>query len=224
MSRSLSVLDQELYALPDAARLLRVPISTLRWWLEGRDNHPPVLRTSATGSGTVTWGEFVEAGFLREYRRHRVSLQKLRAFIDALRDSLGVPYPLAHSRPFVGEGRRLLLNAQQGAGLSGHPLVYEPISGQIVLDGRIEEFVQSIDFASPAEGEWAERVHPLGKTSPVVIDPRISFGSPTVKGIRTEALAELVEAGEDPVDVAREYGLDPAAVRSATAYEWQLAA
>jgi hypothetical protein len=31
-----SDLDRELYAVGEAARLLRVPQSTLRWWLEGR--------------------------------------------------------------------------------------------------------------------------------------------------------------------------------------------
>jgi uncharacterized protein (DUF433 family) len=58
----------------------------------------------------------------------------------------------------------------------------------------------------------------------VVIDPTRSFGSPTLRGIRTDALAELVEAGEPPELIAEEYGLTPEELKAALAYEWQPAA
>jgi hypothetical protein len=39
---------------------------------------------------------------LRQYRRiHNVPMVELRDFIESLRQRLGVPYPLAHERPFV---------------------------------------------------------------------------------------------------------------------------
>lgn len=215
------VLARELYTVPEAARLLGVPPSTLRWWLEGRDEHPPVIRPTPTGSGSVTWGEFVEAGFLREYRRRRVGLPSLRRFIDRLRGDFGVPYPLAHARPFIGEGRRLMLTAQEEAGVAA--LVFELEGGQVVLDGRLEDFVERIDFAPEGE-RWAERIHPEGKRSPVVIDPELSSGAPTIAGIRTEALAELVDAGEPVEDVAEDFGLTVEDVKAATAYEWRAAA
>jgi hypothetical protein len=107
---SVELLDREVYSSGEAARLLGVPTSTLRRWLHGHERagqfYPPVLRPQATGSDIVTWGEFVEAGYLREYRRLRVSLQSLRPFILALRESLGVPYPLAHARPWVHDRQR----------------------------------------------------------------------------------------------------------------------
>ncbi|HUF14806.1 MAG TPA: hypothetical protein VMQ46_02845 [Acidimicrobiia bacterium] len=113
---TIEVLDRELYTIGEAARLLRVPASTLRWWLEGRDHYPPVIRMEATGASTVTWGEFVEAGFLREYRKAR-SLQLLRPVIDTLREEFDAPYPLAHFKPFVGPGLQLTLEAQRTADL-----------------------------------------------------------------------------------------------------------
>jgi len=45
-----------------------------------------------------------------------------------------------------------------------------------------------------------------------------------VHGIRTEVLAELVEAGDDPEFVAEMYGLSAADVKAATSYEWSDAA
>jgi hypothetical protein len=62
---SVAILERELYSLNQAARLLDMPPSTLGWWLEGRSKYAPVLRPEPKGTTNVTWGEFVEAGFLR---------------------------------------------------------------------------------------------------------------------------------------------------------------
>lgn len=108
---SVTVLNRPLYAVTEAARLLQLPPATLRRWLEGFSNrgvdYPAVLRTEPTGSTEVTWAEFVEAGYLREYRvTTGVSLQKMRRFIDLARKSWDVPYPLAHFTPYVDKSRR----------------------------------------------------------------------------------------------------------------------
>jgi hypothetical protein len=116
-----SVLEREMFSEAEAARLLRVPQSTLHYWLDGgeyrRKTYKPVIRLHPRGDRLVTWAEFVEAGLLREYRRtHRVPMAELRTFIDLLREELGVPYPLAHQKPFVSEGRQLVLEAQDASG------------------------------------------------------------------------------------------------------------
>ena len=220
---SVSVLNREMYTVAEASRLLRVPQGTLRWWLEGSQAHPPVIRAEPTGSGNVTWGEFVEAGFLREYRRAR-SLQRLRPVIDKLREDFGVPYPLAHFQPFVGPGLELTLAAQQSAQLSDDLIiVHEIMSGQLLLAHRAEDFLRRVDF-DPAGDQSAQRIRPAGPDSPVVIDPEYSFGAPTVRGIKTEVLSELIEAGEPVEAVADDYSLELEDLKAAIAYEWQFAA
>ena len=91
-----TVLDRELYDQALAAEALGLPRPTLHYWLEGGErrgrSYAPVLRPVATGSHTVTWGEFVEARYLREYRRSLgASMQRLRAFIEHLRDNSVCP-------------------------------------------------------------------------------------------------------------------------------------
>lgn len=70
----ISLLVRPTYSLAEAARLLRVSPSKLRWWLEGAvrgsRQYPPVLRSEPTGDSHVSWGEFIEAAYLCEYRRH----------------------------------------------------------------------------------------------------------------------------------------------------------
>lgn len=100
-----SVLGRPLYSVSEAARLLEIPSQKLRRWLDGftvrGQFYPPVIRPEQTGSDDVTWAELVEAGFLRDYRVRRVSLQKLRPVVDEMRRAFGVPYPLAHFKPLV---------------------------------------------------------------------------------------------------------------------------
>ena len=78
----------------------------------GGVQYPPVIREHTTGNDIVTWGEFVELGYLREYRRQGVPLQRLRPVIDELRERLDTPYPLATAQPYA-LGRELVLDVQE---------------------------------------------------------------------------------------------------------------
>ena len=70
-----ALLEREVSAEAEAARLLNVAQSTLHSWLEGKTGrggkvHRPVTRQEPKGtSAAVTWAEFVEAGLLHQYGR-----------------------------------------------------------------------------------------------------------------------------------------------------------
>jgi uncharacterized protein (DUF433 family) len=212
----------------EAARQLRIPATTLIHWLEGAERqgrwYDPVLRAEPTGARDMTWGEMVEARYLRAYRQKNVSMQQLRPLITKLRQEFGVPYPLAHFKPFIGEGRRLLLEAQESVNLPGSlSAVYEVKTGQLILDPRATEFLDRVEFAEGGQRE-AERIYPDGRTSPVVMDPRVASASPSVHGIRTEVLVELANTGVPIEVIAEDFNLSPQVVRAAVAYEWSHAA
>ena len=218
---SISVLDRELFDVSLAADVLRMPSSTLDWWLEGgRRNgreYEPVIRPVSTGSKAVTWGEFVEARYLLGYRRDLgVPLLSLRRFIADVRQALNVPYPLAHQRPWVGEGRHLLVSAQKSSEL---PVdlwaMWVADTGQIMLTPPAESFLDRVEF----DDDEAVRIRPAGPDSPIVIDPEIRFGAPSLRGIPTEAIADPVRAG-DPIEmVAVDFGLSLDDVIAALNYE-----
>jgi uncharacterized protein (DUF433 family) len=209
---TLSLLERPLYDEVLASSVLDVPRSTLHWWLEGGERrgkvYRPVLRNEPTGSNEVTWGELVEARYLRAYRKDfGVKLGSLRAFIDLLRESVGVPYPLAHARPWVGPDRRLLIQAQRGADLDPElSPAYEPSSGQVLLTPPAQSFLERVEFDQEGNGVVV-RLRPAGKESPVIIDPEVRFGSPSVAGIPTDTLDEMVRAGDSVESVANGYGL-----------------
>jgi hypothetical protein len=91
--RRVSIHDRPTYGMSEAAALLGLRSDRVRAWLDGYSRlgvaYPPVIRVGPTGDDVVTWGEFVELGYLREYRRKGVPLQRLRPVIDELRREFG---------------------------------------------------------------------------------------------------------------------------------------
>lgn len=215
-----SVLARELYSEGEAARLLRVPQSTLHYWLEGKKKggktYKPVIRPEPTGAKTVTWAEFVEAALLRSYRRDLlVRLPELRVFIDLLREGFGVPYPLATQAPLVS-GRTIVYEAQEAAQLPPEFALVALASGQPLLTAASDSFLTRVEWRDGVVGLW--RPHDDAE-SPVRIDPDLRFGRPQVGGISTEAIWENSEAGLSVDEVAEQFGLRPQEVRWALAYE-----
>lgn len=223
MTRTVTTLERPVYGMRQAARLLGLPTDTVRRWLDGYERagvwYPPVVREEPTREELVTWGEFVEVGYLREYRRRRVSLQYLRPVIGILRERLGVRYPLAHAQPFVAD-RRLVLAVQEEVGLSPElRIVRVDRNEQLLLTPPAEAFLEKVEFDHQGSGA-AERLYPHGRDARVALDPDIGFGEPTVaERVRTDVLAELVAAGESLASVAKAYELPVEDVQAAVSYE-----
>jgi uncharacterized protein (DUF433 family) len=213
----LQVLDRPLYGVAQAASLLGLRAARVRAWLDGYERggrvYAPVIREEPTGRDVVTWGEFVELGYLREYRAD-VALQRIRPVIAALRETYGTPFPLAHARPWVYD-HELVLAVQEEAELDPRLAIVVRTGQEIILSDVAERFVRRVDFEGDAVARW----RPAGKLSPVVVDPEHAFGMPTVGGIATERIFELVLAGE-PIDtVAAGYEIPVDDVRAACAFE-----
>jgi uncharacterized protein (DUF433 family) len=215
-----SVLDREMYTEAEAARLLRLPQSTLHYWLEGGTRrgrtYQPVLRVESRGDRYVTWAEFVEAALLREYRRtHNVPMAELRAFIDRLRDRYEVPYPLAHQRPLVLD-RQLVQEAQDESGLDADFCLVAVVRGQLILTPPAAAFVERVAWEGDLAVGWRPHADPR---SPVRMAPDVRFGKPAVRGISTDVLWEHDRAEESVEDIADAFGLHSDDVRWALAYE-----
>lgn len=217
---SVTVLDRELYTEAAAARLLGVAQNTLNYWLEGGDRrgriYRPVIRVEPRGSrAPVTWGEFLEAALLRQYRKLNVPMLELRDFIDKVRLQLGVQYPLAHMRPYAA-GRELLVEAQNESGLDPEFCLIAYVRDQPVLTPVADSFVRRVTWDGDIGAGW--RPHD-DEHSPVLVDPDIRFGQPAIDGIRTAIIQEHARAGEADEDIADEFDMPVESVQWALAYE-----
>lgn len=168
----------------------------------------------------MTWGEFVEAGLLREYRAKHMSLQKMRPFIEKAREKFEVPYPLAHFKPMI-ENQRLVYELQQQVGLSPDLYLVNAEDDQMLWAEPVTEFLEKVEFDPVGS---VSRFFPFGLSTPIVIDPEVSFGVPQIKGVRTELVAESVAAGESADEAALSWGLGKSDVDAALKWERSLAA
>ncbi len=214
----MNVLKREMYTEAEAARLLRMPSGTLHYWLEGgtrgRRTYAPILREQATGSRFVTWGEFVEAGLLRQYRTGlKIPMTEMRAFIEGLRETFDVPYPLAHFKP-LSSGQDLVMRAQDKAGLDPQFQLVAEVKNQYVLLPAADAFLRRVEYKEDIAVQWRPQ-----EDLRVVFDPRRRFGAPTISGVSTHALWEAVDSGEDEEALAELYQLSLSDVKQAIAYE-----
>jgi uncharacterized protein (DUF433 family) len=221
--RVVSILERPVYGIGEAAALLGLRSDRTRAWLDGYERqgvqYPPVLRDTPTGDDVVTWGEFVELGYLREYRRKGVSLQLLRPVIEDLRREFETRYPLATAKPYI-YGKQLVLDLQEKNGIPQSIAIVVSSGQTILLADEARRFIKKVEFDPPEQGE-VRRLRPAGPASPVVIDPLVRFGRPSVQGVATERLWELFDAAESIEEIASGYDLPAELVRAAVAYEEQ---
>jgi uncharacterized protein (DUF433 family) len=164
----------------------------------------------------VTWAEFVEAGLLSQYRRvDKVALDDVRRFMIILREKTGERYPLAHARTWALTPRRVTLEAQDEAGLEGEYLLYAPVDNQVLLLPPAQRFLDRVGYKDDAAVMW----RPAGRESPVVIDPELRSGKPSVDGISTSVLKEHSDEGYSYEEIARDFNLAVRDVELAVAYE-----
>jgi hypothetical protein len=87
--QDVAILDRRVYVMGDVDRYLGLHPGTARRWIDGYaragQTYPPVIRPESTEDERVSWGEFVEAQLLSQFRNAGVPLQRLRPAVERLR-------------------------------------------------------------------------------------------------------------------------------------------
>ncbi len=221
----IDLLERPIYGVRQVDRILGLRPGTALRWIDGYSRrgreYPPVVRESKTGDELVTWGEFVEARLLSEYRDQGVPIVRLREVVQRLRDELGSKYPLATRRPYV-LGRELVAEVQVEVDLEPELQLVVLRTDQYVLTERASRFFRSVHWDG-VTGE-ATSFSPRDNSPSVKINPEISFGEPSVSATRTEVLAEEFRAGTSLLRLATLFDLPENQVEDALRYEGELAA
>jgi uncharacterized protein (DUF433 family) len=225
MGKVVDLLDRPVYGLGQVDHILGLRHGTARRWIDGYrrsgKSYPPVVRERPTGDDIVTWGEFVETRLLSEYRDAGVPMVRMRPVVDALREELQTPYPLASARTWLDvHGRELVRKVQEQVGLD-RPLALVVVrTGQHVIDWtpQAEGFRRSVEWTN-ARNAQPRLLRPWDDLQEVVIDPLRGFGEPVVRNVRTEIIDELFRAGESSDSIAELYELPRPTVDEALRYE-----
>ena len=225
MGKVIDLLSRPTYGLAQIDLLLGLQAGTARRWIDGYRRggkaYDPVVRDHSTGEETATWGEFIETRLLAEYRDAGVPMIRMRPAVEALREELKVPYPLASARMWLHpEGRDLVRVVEEDVGLDSHLALVVVATGQtLAWSPQADRFRAAIEWTAESDEAEPKRLRPIAGIRDVVVDPLLGFGEPVVRGVRTEIIRELVQAGESQDAIAEVYELPRESVEAAVRYE-----
>lgn len=216
------------YGAPEAARILGLPVSTVRNWAFGqsgkmwrgqRKRFPAVIRAADPRRHLLSFSNLCELHVLSAIRReHKVSLPAVRNSLDYVQRELGSARPLLDTQ-FLTNGVSLFVkHAAQLLDVSHE--------GQMAMRGEFERALARIErdrSGRPIRLFPFTRVQQPTEEQPaiVAVDPAIAFGRPMLvgAGVRTEVIADRFNAGDDPADMAAYYGVSEKEILEALRYE-----
>ena len=184
-----------LYSIPECARYLGLPASTLRRWVTAGPsssdcvaNAPePLICPAGKPPAALSFINLAELHILSSLRRSRkLPLREVLTEIDHIDPQRKYRNPLAWSQ-------------------------FGYVSPEARLEYDKDGFAQR--FYPP--------IHGLPDSRIVVIDPAVAFGRPVIagSGVRTAVIASRINAGESLYDVADDYLLQLHQVQDALHYE-----
>jgi len=201
-------LDIPNYQVGDAARYAHISPQTVSAWhkIEQR------MLSERDKRARLSYLQLIELAVVAAFRKAKVPLTEIRAAREFVQKNLKSKYPFAEYK-FKRYGKSLFTEYQ---GNDKHRLFKANEGGQLAW----EEFIGPVLTAFDYEHEGiAVRWHVAGTGVPIVIDPRISFGAPSVKGTPTWIIKGRFDAGESDSAIAEDFDLDVTAVRAALKFE-----
>ncbi len=221
------------YPVASAASYLKVPASTVRTWVYGRD-YPvsdghrtwhPLIKIADRERGLLSFTNLVEVFVLDSVRRrYGIKLPKVRNAIVHLRREFKSEHPLATSR-MLTDGYSLFLDSLEDAvvlNISDSPSV-----AQVGMRDVLIRYLERIQFdPAGAIGVFpfateAQIDGPAPSARRILIHPRYAYGRPVIAGtdIRTRIVAERKRAGESIEALAEDYCRPLADITDALLYE-----
>ncbi len=213
------------YRVGEAARYAGVSHQMVSYWLRGIRTQQPKLSERSSWQG-LSYYELVEVAFVATFRKLGVSLKRIREARAYAAEALESEYPFVQHR-WLTEGPRVMLDmkaldwpkARGAAYASGKTAAAGPIvlgqGGQAAWSGKVRERFAEFDYEDGIAVVW----HLAGRESLVIIDPRMSFGTPTVGGLPTWVLKGRWEAGEGIEAIIADYRLTEEEIRDGFVFE-----
>ena len=172
------------------------------WYYHGGDAGTGATRKERRKP--LSYLQLVEMAFVATFRRLGVPLQRIRKAREYAAQVLRSEFPFAEYR-WQTEGKYVLIDLKEiDQGADYGKLIIADAGGQVGWEPLVGERFAQFDYENGIALVW----HVVGRTSPVLIDPRVSFGAPTVKGVPTWAIRGRYKAGESLVEIQADFQLE----------------
>jgi uncharacterized protein (DUF433 family) len=170
-------------------------------------------KKGTTELAEVSFLALAEIVVVSRFRQREVTLQTLRRAHAYAREALGLDYPFAWLH-LKTDGLHVFSDFEKEH--PGASLLTLDKNGQLTLLGNVIRALELFDY----EDDFAARWYPLGRTVPIVVDPRYGAGRPTIPNRRlpVAAVYSRWKAGESIGFIASDYSLSRGLVETALRY------
>ena len=217
---------ESMYSFSEAAHLANVSTTTVKNWLFGytvRDREVPPLFSSENGA-MVSFLQMIEVMVAGRFRKSApgtksVPFKTVQAAYVKARERWNLEYPFAHLR-LEAIGGHIVHILKGGDSTDSFQAVDVP--EQWTLPGLLRETIDQIDY----DQDLAVRWFPIGRSVPIVVDPRLSAGLPVIqgRGVTVQAIRNRFRAGLRIEFIAKDFEMDPDIVETALQYSEKVAA
>jgi len=208
--------DQPAYGLPEATVYLKVPKTTLRYWLTGSGKLPPIIEPVESGPIRLSFLNLLECHALAAMRKiYNLRLPKVRNALRKLSKDFPRPHPLIYE-VFKTDRKDLFIERM------GKTINLSQPYDQLSLD-FYEMHLERVEIDPKGLFRFFPFVVEPRSSEPKIIEinPRIGFGKPVIAGtaISTAIIASRFNARESVAELAEEYGCTPEQIEEAIRWE-----
>ena len=207
-----------LYTFAEASHLAHVSASTVRNWLLGRDRQPPMFGDPQTPM--VSFLQLIEIIVAANFRKaERVTYERVRRAHVNARTMLDLEYPFAQET-LEAIGGHIVRRLHEDAPGQSLQAMDEPT--QWTMPGILQDVVAQIKYERELAAQW----YPAGRSLPIVVDPRISSGVPTIvgRGVTIQVIHKRFMSGQRMDFIAHDFEMEPTVVEEAVRYAERIAA
>jgi uncharacterized protein (DUF433 family) len=176
----------------------------------------PVLPSD--GTALLSYLQLIEVAFVVDFRRAGVKLERLRQAHGYCRKTFSSEFPFAQRR-FKTDGVHVFAEfmEHEGGWRRDEHFVITDAGGQVIWAPAIRERLEQFDY----EHDLALRWHPRGRSSIILVDPRIAFGAPIIgdTGLATWVVKERYEAGESLEEIEDDFAVSRPQLVAALEFE-----
>jgi uncharacterized protein (DUF433 family) len=213
-----AALELPMYGLAEGSLYLRVPMSTLDYWVFGRGKTPGLIAAASRRPRSLSFMNLLECHMLAAMRKiYNLRIPKIRRALTRLAGMNGYRHPLIE-KPLFTDQRDILIREMD----SVLNISRRNNFGQYEIPQIVDVFLERIEYDKDTY-KFYPFVRERSRNEPklIVINPNVGFGKPVIAGtgISTVVIASRFNARESIPDLAEEYGISTTQVEEAIRWE-----